>query len=187
MTLEAFTLGDEDTALVEQHLPPEDLDHRDVEAGTRELIEYGQAHDENSPRPDKEITRHVDAAVGAAITLHTLVHPEHECLQIRDPYVDVTTDVAGSWDRQYLAARTWDDQALTSRQSTALRRGWGQWPEYSTRVGVGPDGTPVAEIRHQDKATHMIRFLWPTQPLPAQDIADDIVLVADGAGGDRPV
>lgn len=189
MTLLPFTLTEDDQELLREHLPSDDLDFAQVDTGTYALLEYRQTHDEHSTAPDPNIISRVDRAMSAVATLRTYTHPDHEPPKIRDPHADVTADVAGVWDSQYLAACTWDDQRLTTRQRAILTHGWGSWPEYRTRTGLGPDGTPVAEITHIDgpQTVHLMRLLWPTEPLTAEDLAEDLVLAADGTTGDRPV
>lgn len=188
MTLLPLVLSQEVQEMVEQLQPADDLAFDVVDAAVVPLREFAERFDKTSVTPDPELHAHIERAQTALGELRTTTHPEHTPPAVREPHADVTTDIVGPWDKLYLSGCTWNEGLLNSRERTILGSQWVKWPEYRCAFGKGPDGTAVMLIEPVDgKSKMMVRWLWPTAPLAAEDLSPDLELVADGDAGDRPV
>lgn len=141
----------------------------------------------DSDTPQPELHAAITAATSTLATRLGHVDPGFELRNL--PTVEPQIfNVVGPHDKAYLQQVRWSDQAGSGQRRKRLARELTNDAAPQLQYGVDLDGRLVAYLEDPVYGGPP-RFAveWPTLKPPVGRLSDDLVLVADGAPGDRPV
>jgi predicted DNA-binding transcriptional regulator AlpA len=172
---------------IPSYLPATAADVVEVEPLLARARHWLDSVDPDSDTPQPELHAAITAATGTLATRLGNVDPDFELrdLPVVEPH---TFDVVGPHDNSYLEQVRWSDQAGSSQRRRRLTRALTTDTTRLLRYGVDPDGHLVAYLEDpQYGGSPRFAVEWPTLKPPVKRLGDDLVLVADGDQGERPV